>query len=180
VLLLQPIAHNPTGITPTPSQWAKLLDTIKQKGHFVIWDVSYPGFSSGSTFHDLKVVREFATAEVPSIVCWTYGKCMGVYSERVGLLMITTPANASVVMRERIEKQVKGIVRAETGALGGFGARLVEAVLGDEELKRQWERELNDVAEELVRRRENLGVELRKLGVEGDWTGLVEGRGFFA
>ncbi|RPA72601.1 PLP-dependent transferase [Ascobolus immersus RN42] len=180
VILLQPIAHNPTGLVPTASQWTTLLRTIKKLGHFIIWDVAYPGFSSGNIFDDLAVVREYAEAEVPMVVCWTYGKCMGVYSERVGLLLIPMPAGASKEMRVRIEKQVKGIVRAETGALGGFGGRLVETVLADAGLKKQWEGELRTVAGELVRRREKLGASLERLGAKGDWKGLVEGRGFFA
>lgn len=148
VILLQPVAHNPTGLVPTLSQWRTLLTAVKEKGHFIIWDISYPGFSSGSISSDLAVVREWAEADVPSLVCWTYGKCMGVYSERVGLLLIPLPKGVTVEVRKRVEKQVKGIVRAETGSLSGFGDRLVEAVLGDVELKRQWEGELREVAEE--------------------------------
>jgi aspartate aminotransferase len=41
VFLFHACAHNPTGVDPSPEQWAQISAAIKAKGHFVILDSAY-------------------------------------------------------------------------------------------------------------------------------------------
>lgn len=41
VFLFHACAHNPTGVDPTPDQWAVISRAIKEKEHFVILDSAY-------------------------------------------------------------------------------------------------------------------------------------------
>jgi aspartate aminotransferase len=52
VVLLQTVAHNPTGVDPTRDQWARLADIFHRKGHFAFFDNAYQGFASGDVAHD--------------------------------------------------------------------------------------------------------------------------------
>lgn len=40
-VLLHGCAHNPTGIDPTPEQWATIADVIEEKNHIPFFDVAY-------------------------------------------------------------------------------------------------------------------------------------------
>ena len=42
-VLLHACAHNPTGIDPSPSQWAELAEVFKARGHLALFDSAYQG-----------------------------------------------------------------------------------------------------------------------------------------
>jgi aspartate aminotransferase len=39
IILLHACAHNPTGVDPTPDQWAEISSICKTKGHFLFFDM---------------------------------------------------------------------------------------------------------------------------------------------
>lgn len=41
IVLLHVCAHNPTGVDPTQEQWKKILELVKRKQHFVVFDSAY-------------------------------------------------------------------------------------------------------------------------------------------
>lgn len=41
IVLLHVCAHNPTGVDPTQDQWNKILEVVKRKNHFVVFDSAY-------------------------------------------------------------------------------------------------------------------------------------------
>ncbi|KAE9445399.1 hypothetical protein C3L33_22701, partial [Rhododendron williamsianum] len=45
-VLLHGCAHNPTGIDPTPEQWATIADVIEEKNHIPFFDVAYQSMMS--------------------------------------------------------------------------------------------------------------------------------------
>ena len=116
------------------------------------------------------------------MVAATWGKAFGLYGERVGFLSVVCPEGEGVV--GRVERQMKLIARAETGAMPGFGARLVEIVLGDEGergLRGVWEEEVRGIAADLRGRRRGLRtlLEESRAGGEG-WGFLTEQVGMFS
>lgn len=52
IVLLHVCAHNPTGVDPTQEQWNKILEVVKRKNHFVVFDSAYQGFASGDLDRD--------------------------------------------------------------------------------------------------------------------------------
>ena len=107
----------------------------------------------------------------------TYGKAFGLYGERVGFLSVIAPSEE---VGKRIETQMKLLARAETGAMPVFGARIVEIILSDMDLKRIWEREVREVSEELKQRRRVLRETLERLGTPGNWNYLTDQCGMFS
>lgn len=160
VLVLQNAAQNPTGCDPTLEQWRDLASLCRDRAHLVFFDVAYPGFASGDVDTDLQSVQIFAEREVPLVLAMTYGKCFGLYCERVGALFVVAPDEE---VGKRIEKWMKFLARAETGAQPDFGSLIVETILSDENLRSLWRSELRDMAGQLKDRRERLRRRLEDL-----------------
>ena len=114
---------------------------------------------------------------MPMLLAATYGKAFGLYGERVGFLSVIAPSEE---VGKRIETQMKLLARAETGAMPAFGARIVEIILGDMELKRIWEGEVREISKELRQRRRVLREGLEGLGTAGEWNYLTDQCGMFS
>ncbi|KAJ6140890.1 hypothetical protein N7497_011783 [Penicillium chrysogenum] len=177
VILLQSGAQNPTGCDPTLDQWRELASIFSERGHLAFFDAAYPGFASGDIDTDLQAVRLFAEQEIPLVFVSTYGKSFGLYSERVGILSILVP-NEEV--GKNIETQLALLARAESGAPPDFGSKIVETVLSDDVLERQWREEVRDMANQLKHRRIALRSGLEKLGTPGDWRHITDQNGMFS
>ncbi|KAJ5888747.1 hypothetical protein N7495_008788 [Penicillium taxi] len=177
VVLLQSSAQNPTGCDPSPEQWSELAKIFSQRGHLAFFDAAYPGFASGDIDADLAGVRLFAEQEIPLVLVSTYGKCFGLYSERVGVLSIVVP---DVEVGKKIETQLRLLARAENGSPPDFGPKIVETVLSDESLERNWRQEVRGMAIGLKSRRSTLRAALEKLETPGDWQYITDQNGMFS
>jgi aspartate/tyrosine/aromatic aminotransferase len=51
----------PTGVDPTPEQWAELSSVLKQKKHAIFFDAAYLGFASGNVEKDAGALRKVQT-----------------------------------------------------------------------------------------------------------------------
>lgn len=177
VIVLQTSANNPTGCDPTFDQWRTLANTFLAHGHFAFLDSAYIGFVSGDPETDCAGIRIFANARVPMLVAATYGKAFGLYGERVGILCVTSQ---SAGVTQRIERQMKLLARAETGAMPAFGATIVENVLGDKELKKVWKDDVKGIAQQLSSRRVRLRRKLEDLETPGHWGHVTRQSGMFS
>ncbi|KAJ5663068.1 hypothetical protein N7507_003799, partial [Penicillium longicatenatum] len=177
VVLLQSGAQNPTGCDPSSDQWRELASIFSQHGHLAFFDASYPGFASGEIDTDLESVRLFAEHEIPLVFVSTYGKSFGLYSERVGILSFLAPSEEAA---KRIGKHLSLLARAETGAPPDFGSKIIETVLSDEALERQWRDEVRDMANQLKYRRFALREMLEELETPGDWRHITDQNGMFS
>jgi aspartate aminotransferase len=135
ILLLHPCAHNPTGVDPTMEQWKQICQVAKEKQHVLFFDTAYQGFASGDLEKDAAAVRYFAEQGMEFQIAQSYAKNFGLYNERVGCL--TVVANSKEVC-ERAKSQLKVLVRAGYSNPPAFGARIVERVLNDETLYKEW------------------------------------------
>ena len=75
---------------------------------------------------------------------------------------------------------MKLLARAETGAMPAFGARIVETVLEDAELRRVWEGDVKGIAAQLRERRVRLRGMLEDLGTPGSWKHVTDQVGMFS
>ncbi|KAJ5360006.1 Pyridoxal phosphate-dependent transferase major region subdomain 2 [Penicillium concentricum] len=177
VILLQSGAQNPTGCDPSPDQWRELASIFSQRSHLAFFDAAYPGFASGEIDADLAGVRLFAEQEIPLVFVSTYGKSFGLYSERVGIVSILAPSEE---VGKRIERHLSLLARAECGAPPDFGSRIIETILSDDILERQWRQELRHMANQLMSRRIALREALEKLETPGDWRHITDQSGMFS
>ncbi|KAF9893348.1 hypothetical protein FE257_011780 [Aspergillus nanangensis] len=188
VLVLQACAHNPTGLDLTRSQWSLVAAVVKRKRLFVVFDNAYQGFATGNPDADAWAIRHFVKEVIEKgeesdnhqpgmFVAQSFSKNFGLYGERVGVLHLVVPQHLSV---RSAGSQLAALSRAEYSTPPRFGASIVEAVLGDEELRGQWVRDLETMSSRLKRMRFLLRSSLEKRGTPGDWAQVEEQIGMFS
>ncbi|KIK98847.1 hypothetical protein PAXRUDRAFT_823397 [Paxillus rubicundulus Ve08.2h10] len=122
VILLHACAHNPTGVDPTRDEWKELAEVMIAKNHYAFFDCAYQGFASGDLNNDAWAVRYFADKKIPMLVCQSFAKNAGLYSQRTGALHIISPSKETA---NRVKSQLSIIQRSEISNPPSYGARLV-------------------------------------------------------
>jgi len=142
--VLHTIAHNPSGVDPTPDQWKQIAEIVKAKNAIPVFDTAYQGYASGDLDKDAWSVRYFANElGIELLVTQSYSKNFGLYGERIGALNVVTKDAAAA---GRIRSQLNGIIRPMYSSPQLQGARLVAAVISDPELYKLWDSELKLMA----------------------------------
>ena len=176
IILLHACAHNPTGVDPKPEQWQALADLIKSKEHYVFFDMAYQGFASGDPSKDALALRLFVEQGLNPMVAQSYAKNFGLYGERVGALSVVCQNGEE---RERVESQLKIIIRPMYSNPPIHGARIVSTVLNDQGLKGLWLGEVKMMADRIISMRTALKNELISLGSKHSWEHITDQIGMF-
>lgn len=95
IVLLHSCAHNPTGVDPTPEQWHRIAQVMKENDLFPYFDSAYQGFASGCLDKDGYAVRYFLKEGFQMVVAQSFAKIMGLYGERTGALHIVCNDNGT-------------------------------------------------------------------------------------
>ena len=82
VFLLHACAHNPTGVDPTPAQWAQISQALLAKGHHVLLDCAYQGFASGDAEADAAAIRTFLADGHSMMLAQSFAKNFGLCAPR--------------------------------------------------------------------------------------------------
>ncbi|MQL48597.1 aminotransferase class I/II-fold pyridoxal phosphate-dependent enzyme [Photorhabdus khanii] len=176
VVLFHGCCHNPTGIDPTPAQWAKLAEMSAEKGWLPIFDFAYQGFAKGLN-EDAEGLRIFAKNHNELIVASSYSKNFGLYNERVGACTIVAGDSDTA---EKAFSQAKAIIRANYSNPPSHGASVVATILSNEELKAAWEQELTTMRERIQRMRQLLVNTLQEKGAKQDFSFIINQNGMFS
>ncbi|KAF5099136.1 hypothetical protein D0Z03_001084 [Geotrichum reessii] len=175
-ILLHACAHNPTGVDPTPEQWRALSTVFKEKGHFPFFDMAYQGFASGDINKDAYAVRYFVEQGHQIALCQSFAKNMGLYGERAGLFSLVAESAEEV---QRIDSQLKIIIRPLYSNPPIHGARIASEILTDPALKNQWLQEVKIMADRIISMRALLKKNLEDLGSKRDWSHVTSQIGMF-
>ncbi|MCA6219844.1 amino acid aminotransferase [Photorhabdus antumapuensis] len=176
VVLFHGCCHNPTGIDPTPAQWAKLAEMSAEKGWLPIFDFAYQGFAKGLN-EDAEGLRIFAKNHDELIVASSYSKNFGLYNERVGACTIVASDGDTA---EKAFSQAKAIIRANYSNPPAHGASVVTTILSDEDLKAAWEQELTTMRERIQRMRQLFVNTLQEKGAKQDFSFIISQNGMFS
>ncbi|KAF7122883.1 hypothetical protein CNMCM5793_000993 [Aspergillus hiratsukae] len=184
VLILQACAHNPTGTDLTKWQWIELGKLVKEKELFPVFDSAYQGFATGDVDADAWAIRYFteqmltdADSRLPGVcVAQSFSKNFGLYGERVGALHLVVPPGLSAA---GAKSRLTLMARAEYSSPVKFGASIVETLLGDPELKAQWERDLITMSSRIKTMRSRLRGKLQEYVACGDWSFIERQIGMF-
>jgi aspartate aminotransferase len=178
IVLLHACAHNPTGVDPTPEQWAEISNIVKEKSLFPFFDMAYQGFASGSTSRDAFAVRHFVKEGHQIALAQSFAKNMGLYGERVGAFSLTTHSEEE---RKRVDSQLKIVIRPMYSNPPLHGARIASTILGNEALYKEWEGEVEGMAGRIISMREKLfGLLTHDLKTPGDWGHIKSQIGMFS
>ncbi|STO53888.1 aromatic amino acid aminotransferase [Canicola haemoglobinophilus] len=176
VVLLHGCCHNPTGIDPTPEQWKTLAEMSEKNGWLPLFDFAYQGFANGLE-EDAIGLRTFASNHKELLVASSYSKNFGLYNERVGAF--TLVAETAEIAATALT-QVKSIIRTLYSNPASHGAATVSIILGDKELRQQWEEELTEMRNRIKQMRHQFVELLKEYGAEQDFSFIIEQNGMFS
>jgi aspartate/tyrosine/aromatic aminotransferase len=176
VVCLHACCHNPSGIDPTPEQWRKVGDIVYERGLLPLFDFAYEGFGDGLS-EDGRGVAEFCRPGREMLICSSFSKNFGLYSERVGAL--TLVAGEAGAARAGLS-QIKACIRANYSNPPRHGAAIVAEVLDDADLRRQWESELAEMRSRINGMRKLFVQAMKARGVDRDFSFIERQRGMFS
>ncbi len=175
-VLLHACCHNPTGIDPTAEQWQQIAAVIASKNLLPVLDFAYQGFGAGLE-QDAMAIRLVLSACPEAIVCSSFSKNFGLYSERVGALSVVAADQSSAAATL---SQLKSLVRSNYSNPPQHGAAIVATVLSDRELTKTWKTELNEMRQRIKNLRLQFVETMKKTGRGHDFSFLLAQNGMFS
>lgn len=176
VVLLHGCCHNPTGIDPTAEQWREIGDIIQERKLLPLVDFAYQGFGAGLE-EDAAGLRAIIRPGTEALICSSFSKNFGLYSERVGALTIVAgTANAA----QAALSHAKVSVRVNYSNPPEHGASIVATVLGHADLRRMWEEELAEMRNRINSMRTLFVETMRRKTTQRDFSFIARQRGMFS
>ena len=177
IVLFHACAHNPTGVDLNHEQWQKVLEIVKKKKILPFFDMAYQGFASADIDEDAYAVRLFANEGLDMVLCQSFSKNLGLYGERIGCLSFLAQNEEQ---KMAIQSNLERIARSEYSNPPKFGAMIVNYVLGDEELRKEWSEEIKMMGNRIKQMREMLKQKLIEIGSKRNWDSITKQKGMFS
>jgi aspartate aminotransferase len=176
VVLLHACCHNPTGVDLSPQQWSELAEVLVERKLLPLVDFAYQGFGEGLQ-EDAAGLRALLARCDELLVCSSFSKNFGLYSERVGTAaVVAQDASASKAALSHLKRAI----RANYSNPPRHGAAVVSTVLADQELKQLWLNELKEMRQRIGNMRRELVTALRDAGAQRDFSFLLDQNGMFS
>lgn len=176
VVLLHGSCHNPTGVDPTPDQWAKIAEVLKARNLLPLVDFAYQGLGAGIR-EDAQGILTLCAAGLEMLIASSFSKNFGLYNERVGALTLVcaSPEAAAAAI-----SHVKICIRVNYSNPPAHGAKVVTTILKSPELRAEWETEVADIRNRIRGVRQRFVEELRAQGVAKDFSFIQRQNGMFS
>jgi aspartate/tyrosine/aromatic aminotransferase len=176
VIVLHACCHNPTGIDPSIEEWKAIAATVRERGLLPLVDFAYQGLGD-DLGQDAEGLRQLASPGQELLVCSSFSKNFGLYGERVGALTIVSgDADAA----QRAMSQLRITIRTNYSNPPTHGAAIVATVLGDANLRQQWEQELAAMRDRIRQMRRLFVETMRQKAPAHDFSFLVDQKGMFS
>jgi len=176
VIVLHACCHNPTGVDLTAPQWREVIAAVGQQQLIPFLDMAYQGFAEGIA-EDAIALNLLASSGLSFFVSSSFSKSFSLYGERIGALSVVTQDKDETA---RVVSQVKRVIRTNYSSPPTHGAAVVAAVLSTPALREIWERELGQMRERIREMRRGFVDGLKALGVQGDFSFVIQQRGMFS
>ena len=175
-ILLHTCCHNPTGFDPDRQQWKELLSLIAEKNLTPIFDFAYQGFFR-SIEEDRWQILQAVELGMTVLVCNSFSKNMGLYSERVGGLTLVAESEA---VCQALISQFKLHARTIYSNPPKHGAYLAALILSDEKLRQDWVAEVDSMRNSLDNARQMFVEKLQSVVPDRDWSHISQQSGMFS
>lgn len=176
LVLLHGCCHNPCGADLDRDQWQTITSMAQQQGFVPYIDIAYQGFGDGLE-EDAYGVRLMAEQLPELIVASSCSKNFGIYRERVGALSIV---GADVKVAQIATSQAASVARGIYSMPPSHGAAAVSLVLQDENLRRLWLSELQEMRDRINSLRALLVAKLAAKNAPQDFSFIQRQRGMFS
>ena len=176
LVLLHGCCHNPTGADLTNEQWDYIADLALERGFIPFIDTAYQGLGNGLE-QDAYGMRMMAERLPEVIIASSCSKNFGLYRERTGSItfIAETSEQADIVI-----SQAMSTARSIYSMPPAHGALLVSMVLGDTQLRSQWETELEEVRLRIKSMRNLLCDSLENNAAGMDFSHIKRQNGMFS
>jgi aspartate aminotransferase len=176
VVLLHACCHNPTGVDPSTAQWGEIAELLSQKGALPLVDFAYQGFGAGLE-EDAQSVRILEQKFDELLVCSSFSKNFGLYNERTGALTLKarTPEACTASL-----SQLKICARVNYSNPPAHGGAIVQTILTDADLRKQWEAEVTDMRARIQSMRDAFVEGLARAGTTQDFSFIQQQKGMFS
>lgn len=176
-ILLHAVAHNPTGVDPTPEQWTAIVQKCRETGVVPLLDNAYQGYASGDLMKDGAAMTMFEQSGLEYFIAQSFAKNFGLYGERIGYIHVKckTPESQSAVL-----SQLKILIRQAYSSPPRHGAAIVYKLLTDPTLKAQWLEELKFMSNRILDMRDALRKAIEAKGTPGTWNHITDQIGMFS
>jgi aspartate aminotransferase len=176
IVLLHGCCHNPTGADLSHAQWQILTDLALEKGFIPFIDIAYQGLGDGIE-EDAYGLRLMAAKLPELVVASSCSKNFGLYRERTGsTTFICNSADQSPV----ILSQAMAVARQTYSMPPAHGALLVSMILGEQELRTEWENEVDEVRSRIQKMRTLLTESIQNNAAEQDFSHILQQKGMFS
>lgn len=179
VVLLHGCCHNPTGVDPSNDQWQKIGELLASRGITPLLDFAYQGFADGID-EDAVGLRALLATCPELLICSSFSKNFGLYCERTGAFTTVTDSAETTA---KVFSQIKTVIRRNYSNPPAHGGAIVSTILGDAQLRQQWEAELADMRTRINGMRQLFVESLNAKGIQLSAKGnnfIVEQRGMFS
>ena len=176
MVLLHGCCHNPTGADLTHEQWDLIADLALDRGFIPFIDTAYQGLGDGLD-EDAYGLRMMAERLPELVIASSCSKNFGLYRERTG--SITFIAD-SAEQADIVASQTMSVARQMYSMPPAHGALLVSLVLGDQQLRANWEAELTEVRERIQSMRSLLADNIRNNAAGIDFSHIKKQKGMFS
>lgn len=176
IVLLHACCHNPTGVDLSPEQWSEVVRICRERELVPFLDFAYQGFGTGIR-EDAHAIQAFVDAQLPCVIASSFSKSFSLYRERVGAATVFT---ASSEESKRVTSQLKRVIRTNYSNPASHGGQVVALVLGDPELRSQWELELAEMRDRIRTMRHRFVELLAKKGIRRDFSFIERQNGMFS
>ena len=176
MVLLHGCCHNPTGADLYHDQWDEIADMALERGFIPFIDTAYQGLGDGLD-EDGYGMRMMAERLPELVIASSCSKNFGLYRERTGSItfIAETPEQADIVI-----SQAMSTARSIYSMPPAHGALLVSMVLGDDQLRAQWQAELEIVRLRIKSMRTLLCDSIQNNEAGMDFRHIKEQKGMFS
>ncbi len=175
-VLLHACCHNPTGVDPTADDWKVLAELFAERRLMPVIDFAYQGFGDGIEA-DAIGVRTMLSRVSEAIICTSFSKNFGLYSERVGSLVLVAAGAESAAASH---SQLKRLVRSNYSNPPRHGGAIVATILADPALTTQWRGEVDEMRRRITKLRSDFVEGMVRTGVDRDFSFLLDQKGMFS
>ncbi len=176
IVLLHGCCHNPTGIDLNEEQWNTVANVIKTRGILPLIDFAYQGLGDGLE-EDAKGVRIIVNNVPEVFICSSFSKNFGLYNERCGALIGVCGTSETC---QKVLSQMKVVIRTNYSNPPAHGAYIVHTILNSEELRKEWEKEVQEMCTRIKSMRKLFVEKLKEKGVTQDFSFIEKQKGMFS
>lgn len=175
IIILHGCCHNPSGADLTLSDWEEVAAICQRTGAIPLVDMAYQGFGAGLD-EDAAGTRLLAQKVPTMFLAASCSKNFGLYRERAGVALILTSEGA----RDAAQGNLTAMNRNNFSFPPDHGARCVDMILHDAELRGMWEAELTAMRDAMTANRRALTDALRRETGSDRFGFLAAQKGMFS